>query len=193
MSPQDGRRAPPAHFTGPSGRGLEAAVNGQAGLLTSRRPASAARSIVTYPRLGETLAVLRSDPRQAIRDNRIWCLICGDAFRQLTNTHLRSHSTTPAAYKDHFGYNRGRPLMCRELLRLYAERAVRSALAEQIRRRPIIDDPELRRLGGARIIALEERLTRWEARQRRAAQRPAGGEDRRSAAPTSSRGRRRSS
>jgi hypothetical protein len=56
--------------------------------------------------------------------------------------------------------------MARTLLRVYAERAVRTGLADRIRLRPIVSQPELRRRGGARPIALEERLTRREAQRR---------------------------
>ena len=112
------------------------------------------------------MAALRADPRQAVQEDWIRCLICGRSFRQLTNTHLRSHRTTPAEYKRWFGYNRGRPLMCRALQRLYAQRAVSAGLAAQIRRRPILAEPELRRRGGSRPISLEEQLTRSEVQRR---------------------------
>jgi predicted transcriptional regulator len=117
------------------------------------------------PRSAEWLAGLKVDPRQAIEEERIICLICGGAFRQLTNTHLRGHETCAADYKRQFGYNRRRPLMCRWLLRFYAERAVRNGLALRIRRRPIVAEPELRRRGGSRPVALEELLTRRDARR----------------------------
>lgn len=124
-----------------------------------RGPAPAGRS-------RDLLAALRADPRQAIQDDAIRCLICARAFRQLTNTHLRGHNVSAVEYKRRFGYNRRRPLMCRALQRLYAERAVKSGLAARIRCRPIVVRPELRRRGGARPIALEELLTRREARRR---------------------------
>src|SRR5205823_8423130 len=119
------------------------------------------------------ILMMRADPRQAIQDDSIHCLICGGVFRQLTNTHLRSHGTSAVEYKRHFGYNRGRPLMCRALARLYAERARVAGLASRIRRRPILVEPELRRRGGARTIALEELLTRREARRREVLRRTA--------------------
>ena len=106
------------------------------------------------------------DPRRAIAEHEILCLVCGVAFRHLTNTHLAGHGLTPMEYKRRFGYNVGRPLMCRALVRLYAERAVRTGLAARIRRRPILDDPALRRAGGARTIAPEEILTRQEVQRR---------------------------
>ncbi|HYB42813.1 MAG TPA: MucR family transcriptional regulator [Candidatus Methylomirabilis sp.] len=111
------------------------------------------------------LAQLRADPRQAVQNDHIRCLCCGGAFRQLTNTHLRGHQMSATEYKERFGYNRGRPLMCYALQHLYAERAVKSGLASRIRLRPILVRPELRRRGGARTIALEELLTRREARR----------------------------
>lgn len=108
------------------------------------------------------LEALRRDPRRAIREEGIVCLICGGVFRQLTNTHFRSHDTTTLEYKERFGYNRRRPLTCGALLRLYIERAIRVGLAARIRRRPIVSDPDLRQRGGFRPIALEEILNRQE-------------------------------
>ena len=115
--------------------------------------------------------MLFSDPRLAVQEDCIVCLICGARFRQLTNTHLRAHGTGVAEYRARFGYNRRRALMCRALRRLYMERAVRAGLADRILRRPIIETPELRRLGGARSIALEEQLRRREAQRQASAAR----------------------
>jgi hypothetical protein len=117
------------------------------------------------------LDTLRADPRQAIQEDSIRCLVCAGAFRQLTNTHLRAHGLNAPDYKIRFGYNRGRPLMCLALARMYADRARNTGLAARIRQRPILFEPELRRRGGARSISLEELLTRREIRQREAVQR----------------------
>lgn len=122
-------------------------------------------SVAARSRLGDLLAALRRDPRQAVEEEQIVCLICAACFRQLTNTHLRSHQLTASEYKARFGYNRGRPLMCRALARLYAERAVRNGLASRIRIRPIVALPALRRRGGMRPVTLEERLTRRDSRR----------------------------
>jgi predicted transcriptional regulator len=129
---------------------------------TSAAPAATAAPGSRPPGL---LDALRRDPRQAVEDEHIVCLICAARFRQLTNTHLRSHQLTAAEYKVRFGYNRGRPLMCRTLARLYAERAVRNGLADRIRIRPIVAEPALRRRGGMRPVTLEELLTRRDARR----------------------------
>lgn len=132
------------------------------------------------------------DPRLAVREGEIICLVCERPFRQITNTHLRHHQLTAAEYKSRFGYNRRRPLMCQALVRLYAARAVESKLASRINQRPIVLDPELRRLGGKRPMSLEERLTRIDARRKRLA---VAGETRRAAllVALSARARRRGS
>ena len=127
------------------------------------------RQVIDEP---TSLQKLFSDPRLAVREDCIVCLICGVRFRQLTNTHLRAHGTGVAEYRARFGYNRRRALMCRALRRLYTERAVRGGLAARIRHRPIVDSPELRRLGGVRSITLEEQLTRRDARRHALAARP---------------------
>ena len=106
-----------------------------------------------------------SDPRQAITPDGVVCLLCGRRFRHLTNTHLRGHGLTSDEYKERFGYNRRRPLMADFVRRMHASNAVRSGLALRIRRRPIVEDRELRRLGGRREHRLEETLTRLERAQ----------------------------
>jgi hypothetical protein len=125
---------------------------------------AAARGAPAGARLRGERAALQADPWRPIEEESIVCLLCGWRFRRLTNTHLRLHGTTPEAYKRRFGSNRRRSLMCGSLERLYAERAVQAGLASRIRRRPILVEPELRRRGGSRPIALEEWLTRREAR-----------------------------
>jgi hypothetical protein len=110
------------------------------------------------------LAVLLADPRRAVSEDAIICLLCGGTFRQLTNTHLRGHGLTADQYKGRFGYNRRRALMCGALRRVYTERALRTDLAARIGWRPIVEEPALRRLGGMRPTTLEERLTRAERR-----------------------------
>ena len=148
--------------------GLVAPANAMPSIHGDRvRAAAAVRRAGTFA--GSTgrlmLAGLRADPRQAVQQDSICCLVCGSVFRQLTNTHLRGHGLSADEYKRRFGYNRGRPLMCRALQRLYADRAVKNGLASRIRQRPILVRPELRRRGGARTIALEELLTRREVRR----------------------------
>jgi ROS/MUCR transcriptional regulator protein len=134
---------------------------------SSAPPRRRSRPVVLAAASGRgLLSSLRADPRQAVQEDSIRCLVCGGSFRQLTNTHLRVHRLNAEEYKQRFGYNRGRPLMCAELCRLYTDRAVKTGLASRIRERPILVRPELRRRGGTRTIALEELLTRRDVRRR---------------------------
>jgi len=102
------------------------------------------------------------DPRRAISEDGVVCLECGRSFRHLTNTHLRTHGLTSGEYKLRFGYNTRRALMIAPVRRAHSDNASRSGLAARIRRRPILEDAELRRLGGRHPHALEESLTRRE-------------------------------
>lgn len=108
------------------------------------------------------------DPRSAIREREILCLVCGRALRQLTNTHLRAHRLTADAYRRAFGYNRRTALMARELRALYRDRAVRLGLAARIRENPLRRDPGLAVQGSKRQMRLEEQLNRREAARRAA-------------------------
>ena len=114
---------------------------------------------------GATLQALWQDPRRAILDEGIVCLVCGRIFRHLTNTHLAHHGLTSEGYKQSFGYNGGRSLMGRAVRQRHADNAIRRGLAQMIRRRPIVADPALRARGGTRARAREEWLSRRESRR----------------------------
>jgi len=111
---------------------------------------------------GAALEALRRDPRHAISEDHVVCLVCGAVFRHLTNTHLVHHAMASADYKQSFGYNGRRSLMAHAVRRMHADNAVHRGLAQMIRRRPIVDDPALRARGGARQRAYEEGLRRRE-------------------------------
>lgn len=101
-----------------------------------------------YPRWERVVArEYLLDPRRAISESGVMCLLCGRSFRHLTNTHLRGHGLTSDEYKQHFGYNQRRALMILPVRRAHADSARRSGLAQRIRRRPRLD-LELRRMGG---------------------------------------------
>jgi len=101
-----------------------------------------------------------ADPRRAITELGVVCLECGQLFRHLTNTHLQKHGLTSPGYKQRFGYNVRRALMIPLVRRRHSENASRSGLAHRIRRRPILENVELRRMGGRHPHAFEEVLTR---------------------------------
>lgn len=118
-------------------------------------------SVVVEP-IRDELAELRRDPRRAVREEEIVWLMCGRAFRQITNAHLLSHGLTSSEPEREHGYNSGCAMMCHALRRVYAARAERIGFAERIRQRPIVARPDPRRREGARRVRLEELLTRQE-------------------------------
>ena len=108
------------------------------------------------------LAEYRCDPRRAITETGVICLICGRSFRHLTNTHLQTHDLTSREYKQRFGYNLRRALMIEKARETHSENAMKAKLASHIRRRSIFHDVEMKRLGGKRPHSLEELLNRRE-------------------------------
>ena len=52
-----------------------------------------------------TVSMYLRDPRLAITEAGVVCLVCGRSLRHLTNTHLRRHALTSEEYKRQFGYN----------------------------------------------------------------------------------------
>jgi len=61
---------------------------------------------------GETL-----DPKKAIKEKSITCVICGKSFKLLTKKHLGSHGLTADEYRERCGYKKGAPLVCKSLQR----------------------------------------------------------------------------
>src|SRR5262245_17012289 len=89
-----------------------------------------------------TLEECRRDPRKAVTEVGVICLVCGVMFRHLTNTHLRSHGLTSAEYKEQFGYNMRRALMIPSSLQTHSQNAKKAGLASRIRHRAIFEDVE---------------------------------------------------
>jgi hypothetical protein len=112
------------------------------------------------------LLAYRADPRRAITDTGVICLVCGRSFRHLTNTHLQAHGLTSDQYKQLFGYNSRRALMVASVRSVHSHNAKEAGLAGRIHRWPILEDTELRRMGGRRTHTLEEAITRRERGRR---------------------------
>jgi hypothetical protein len=74
-------------------------------------------------------------PEAAIGTDTIVCLVCGGAYRHLTNTHLGSHGLTTSAYKERFGYAREQALQCGALRARKQALATAQNEAERAKRR----------------------------------------------------------
>lgn len=57
------------------------------------------------------------DPKKAIKEKSITCVICGKTFKLLTKKHLATHGFSVEAYREHCGYKKGTPLVCKSLQR----------------------------------------------------------------------------
>lgn len=57
------------------------------------------------------------DPKAAIKERSITCLICGKQMKVITAKHLASHDITPEEYRAKFGYKKNQPLACKALSR----------------------------------------------------------------------------
>jgi len=57
------------------------------------------------------------DPKKAIKEKSITCVICGKSFKLLTKKHLASHGLTADGYRERCGYKKGAPLVCKSLQR----------------------------------------------------------------------------
>lgn len=57
------------------------------------------------------------DPKAAIKESSITCLICGAKMKVLTAKHLAKHDITPEQYRAQFGYKKKQALACKALSR----------------------------------------------------------------------------
>lgn len=57
------------------------------------------------------------DPKKAIKEKSITCVICGKSFKLLTKKHLGSHGLSADEYRERCGYKKGTPLVCKSLQR----------------------------------------------------------------------------
>lgn len=57
------------------------------------------------------------DPKRAIKENSVTCVVCGRSFKVITKGHLLSHGMTPEQYREFCGYAKGTPLIAKALQR----------------------------------------------------------------------------
>ncbi len=57
------------------------------------------------------------DPKTAIKERSVTCVLCGKSMKSLTQTHMNSHGLTLDEYREMCGYKKGLPLVCKEIIR----------------------------------------------------------------------------
>ena len=55
------------------------------------------------------------DPKKAIKEKSITCVICGKSFKLLTKRHLATHGLTVEEYRERYGYKKGTSLTSKAL------------------------------------------------------------------------------
>jgi len=63
----------------------------------------------------EALVLLRRQPQKSFQHTKVYCLECGKSFQLLSNRHLATHSLTPRAYKQKWGFPLGTSLSAQTL------------------------------------------------------------------------------
>ncbi len=86
------------------------------------------------------------DWKQSIKPHAVYCLVCGETFRQLSARHLSKHDLNPRSYRHKYGIPRTQSLSAREVT------ARRRELAKGIQ--PWIQAKETR--SGAKQVAAKK-------------------------------------
>jgi predicted transcriptional regulator len=57
------------------------------------------------------------EAKKAIKEKSVVCVVCGKSFKLLTKKHLALHGFNAKSYREHCGYKKGTPLVCKSLQR----------------------------------------------------------------------------
>jgi predicted transcriptional regulator len=60
-------------------------------------------------------AAIAMKPKASIQQNKVICLECGKAFKQLSKTHLETHGLMPTEYRKKHGFRAGQALTAKSL------------------------------------------------------------------------------
>jgi predicted transcriptional regulator len=74
----------------------------------------------------------RPSPLASIQRNKIVCLECGKEFKQLSKSHLASHSLTPKSYKEKHAIPSSTPLTAKSLSARRRKMAKERGLGEKL-------------------------------------------------------------
>ncbi len=73
-----------------------------------------------------------ADPKDSIRENKIICLECGIAMKQLTKKHLGLHGLSPRDYKKKWGFQMRQSLSAKSLSKARSRAAKKRGLPENL-------------------------------------------------------------
>lgn len=95
------------------------------------------QSIQSAPQSSQTPAPEESkkptmNPMESIGNEKITCLECGKAFKQISYKHLQSHGLTPEEYRAKYGFSKRQALTARSVSEKRAERMKQSGLVAKM-------------------------------------------------------------
>ncbi len=77
-------------------------------------------------------AAVTIEPKASIQQNKVICLECGKEFKQLSKSHLKSHSLTPKEYKKKHGFKAKQALTAKSLSAKRRKTAKERGLGEKL-------------------------------------------------------------
>jgi len=72
------------------------------------------------------------EPKASIQQNKVICLECGKEFKQLSKSHLKSHTLTPKEYKKKHGFKANQALTAKSLSAKRRKTAKERGLGEKL-------------------------------------------------------------
>jgi predicted transcriptional regulator len=82
------------------------------------------------PALGVSAVTI--EPKASIQQNKVICLECGKEFKQLSKSHLKSHTLTPKEYKKKHGFKANQALTAKSLSAKRRKTAKERGLGEKL-------------------------------------------------------------
>lgn len=84
------------------------------------------------PSDADSASALKLDPRSSIQEDKIICLECGLAAKQLTSNHLKNHDLSPRDYKKKYGFPLKQSLSAKSLARARSKAAKKRGIPENL-------------------------------------------------------------
>jgi predicted transcriptional regulator len=107
--------------------------------LQEIRKSEAAGTVLTAQMMREETQIAKealkpAAPQDSIREDRIMCLECGAAMRQLTSKHLVSHGMDQKQYRQKYGFSMRTPLAAKSLTKARSKAAKKRGLPEELQK-----------------------------------------------------------
>jgi predicted transcriptional regulator len=89
---------------------------------------------IELPQTQESAPAQVLTPQDSIQDDKVICLECGAAMKQLTVKHLASHGLSLKEYKKKYGFTMRTPLAAKSLTKARSKAAKKRGLPENLKK-----------------------------------------------------------